>query len=149
VSAADPVLTDARRRMAAAAAHFQRGLDELLPAMRALEQHPDFERTERLRKAGRPSREALTLAWWIHQGLHSTLEDMSPRDAPWCLRENEEATMALFIRTEEQDLRRIARRRRGRGELRRRPGRGRAIAPKAGQAIDVGILRAGHGREAL
>lgn len=145
----DQVLREVWRRRRAAAVHYQRALDELLPAVRALERHPDFARTERLEKAGRPSAERLTLAWWIHNGLMSTLDDMPVRDAGKFLLEDDERTMRLFIRTEEEDLRRFARRRvaRRRG-VRPRPGRRRPIAPQRRRARDAGILVNVHGHAA-
>ncbi len=111
---ADPIIADAKRRMEVAAELYDRAQAELLTAARALKKRPDFKRTERLRKAGASSREALTLAWWMHNGLHSTLHDMMVRDAARWLREDEESTMRTFIEEEERDLARFARKRRRR-----------------------------------
>jgi predicted translin family RNA/ssDNA-binding protein len=106
----DPIIADARRRMEVAAELYDRAEAELLRAMRALEKHPDFKRTERLRKAGASSREALTLAWWIHNGLHSDLHDMMVSDVADLLRKDDEARLREFIETEERDAARFARR---------------------------------------
>lgn len=108
----DPILRDARRQMAAAAEHLARGYAVLLPAMRALEGHPDFAFTERA--AAAPSAERLTLAWWLHAGCRSALEDGGKEAAAW-LRDDAteggaERTLATFIATEEQDLARQRRR---------------------------------------
>ncbi len=147
-ASADPIVSAALRRMAAAAAYYDRALAELLPAMRALERHPDFAFTERQATAGARSADSLTLAWWIHNCCLSGLRDGGEDAGAW-LREDAaggaERSLAQWIETEEQDLRRFARTRRGRREVRPRPGRPRAIAQQAGQAMEAGILRAGHG----
>ena len=109
----DPVIRDARRRMLRAAAHYERALEELRPALRALERHPDFRRTERRRKAGARSKEALTLAHWYHQCITSAIDDGEEDTARW-LREDAtggaESSMQDYVETEERDLQRGAKR---------------------------------------
>jgi hypothetical protein len=140
------ILDYARRQMAVAADHFDQGAAAVVQAMSALERHPDLAETERLRKAGRPNAEALTLAWWIHAGLDSTLNDMAVRDAAACLREDEQRTMRQIIDTEEQDRRRFARRREARVRKGTNACRRRPIARPAEQVLRAGILRAGYGQ---
>lgn len=120
----DPVITDAKRRMLAAAGHYERAIAVLLPAMRALERHPDYARTVRRCRARARSAEALTLAYWLHSCCSSGLNDGGDDAGKW-LREDAtggaECSMELWIDTEERDLARIARKRRARGAPRRAP----------------------------
>jgi len=110
----DPVIQHARRRIARAAELLDRGIRELQTARRSLEKHPDFGLTERRQKAGTTSREALTMAWWIQNGIISTLDDTPIPDAPEQLRRElaggAEADLAAFIRDEEEHLARQRRR---------------------------------------
>src|SRR5438874_10132753 len=102
--------------MLAAAVHYQHALDELLPAMRALERHPDHARTFRLYRARAGSGKALSLAYWLHACCASAMDDGGAQAAAW-LREDAagaESSMALFIRTEEEDMLRFAAKRRRR-----------------------------------
>ena len=110
----DPIHT-ARARMLAAARYYQNAIREVQAAMRGLERTPDFRLTVRRQKAGRPSSESLTLAWWLHNCCLSALNDGRDEVAEW-LREDArggaaERSMRDFIETEERDLARIAKRR--------------------------------------
>jgi hypothetical protein len=63
-------IAEAKRRMLAAAVHYNRGLAsaraELRAAMKALESHPDYARTVAARRRGERGRGAYSLAHWLH-----------------------------------------------------------------------------------
>ena len=86
----DPILRTARARMLAAADHYGHAIGELQAAMHGLERDPDFRKTVRRQKAGRPSREALTLVWWMHNCCLSALHDGREEADEW-LREDARA----------------------------------------------------------
>jgi len=94
--------------MLRAAELYTAGKKEMLRAMRTLKGHPDFRLTERQMKAGVSSREALTMAHWLHQGLASTLNEGSPDTAGEELRRElrggAERDLRLLIEDEERVL---------------------------------------------
>ena len=115
----DPIIAAAQDRLRVAADLIERGRDELRAIMAALEQHPDFKSTVRVRRRlspRDPCGPSTTLAWWLHNGTHSTLFDLDLDGAPELLREDADPvalarSLRQYIETEAADLARIARKR--------------------------------------
>lgn len=114
----DPILATAAEHQRAAAELLERGAAELRAALAVVRRHPDYARTERARRArpDAPSREALTLAWWVANGIHSVLNETPVDEAGTWLAEDPERTLRAFVETEERD--------RAAFQARRRPPRG-------------------------
>ena len=86
--------------------HIDTAVAELLVSSEALKAHPDFAHTKRLQRAGRSSREALTLVNWAWECLESCLQDAPLHEASSWLREDAttmEQTMREAIELEERE----------------------------------------------
>ena len=111
----DPIIRKAQERILRAARAVFDAKTQLNHASRELERHPDFLKTARARRKGKPLGPSLTLAWWVHNGIKSALEDALLEDAGDWLFEDANprraaSNLRLFADTEKADLARFARR---------------------------------------
>src|SRR5574340_1812186 len=72
---ADPIVCKAQTRILRAARAALEARDQLCHAQRELERHPDYVKTERARRKGKAGSSAATVAWRVHNGMRSVLED--------------------------------------------------------------------------
>ena len=116
----DRIVTNACGRLLLAAEYLDKGKREALAAMRALDQHPDVRRTKRLRKAGVSIRKALTLPYWLREGIVSTLYDGDVINAAEELRQDVNGGAAISMREAIEDEERVLADRAARREVKLR-----------------------------
>src|SRR5574340_1055576 len=96
---ADPIVCRAQTRILRAARAALEARDELCHAQHELERHPDYVKTERARRKGKPVSSAATLAWWVHNGIRSVLEDALFEDAAdWLFEDSNPRRAAAGLR---------------------------------------------------
>lgn len=106
-----PLIAAAELRMLDAATLHEKALDELRAAKRLLAQHPDMARY-RAGRSDAPARERQSVASWLWERCVD-LHDHP--DAGWAMLRSDVATaakdLARFIRDDDRDRRRLARKR--------------------------------------
>lgn len=112
----DPIIAEALARQRAAADLIARGRDELRTALATARRHPDYARTERARRRRprAPSRETMTLAWWVAECIHSELYDTELFQAAEAIVDDLDPAVSMrdLFETEEREEARRNRRRR-------------------------------------
>lgn len=103
------LLLEARAAMRDAALRIEGARIVLRALLARLKAHPDFAKTQR-RPRGAAIGPHLTLAFWLHNCVHSALHDAPIDEAhTWLLDDAYHAprTMRLFADTEARDIRRL------------------------------------------
>lgn len=125
----DPIVRKAQECILQASRDVLDAKDRLYWASKDLERHPDFIKTERARRKGKPVATCVTLAWWVHNTIASVLENATLEDAgDWLLEDSNPrraaASLRLFVDEGKRDLELAARRRTAKGK-----GKGLELVP--------------------